>query len=129
MIRRGFWLAAGAMLGVAGYRRATRLGRWLTSPGDDPRNPRRAGGTWATPSPAGLGGQPAGSVGTPGTPGAALAAPPSHRAATRRASTVARVLAAVSFVRDVRQGMAEYSDLHSELARTLGSRSDRISSG
>lgn len=29
MIRRGFWLAAGAVLGIAGYRRATRLARQL----------------------------------------------------------------------------------------------------
>jgi hypothetical protein len=27
MIRRGMWLAAGAVLGVAGYRRAARLAR------------------------------------------------------------------------------------------------------
>ena len=31
MIRRGFWLAAGAMLGVAGYRKATRLARTITA--------------------------------------------------------------------------------------------------
>jgi len=30
MIRRGFWLAAGAVLGIAGYRKAARLGRALT---------------------------------------------------------------------------------------------------
>jgi hypothetical protein len=30
VIRRGFWLAAGAVVGVAGYRRATRLARALT---------------------------------------------------------------------------------------------------
>jgi hypothetical protein len=32
VIRRGFWLAAGAVLGVTGYRRATRLARMLTMP-------------------------------------------------------------------------------------------------
>jgi hypothetical protein len=30
MIRRGFWLVAGAAIGVAGYRKATRLARTLT---------------------------------------------------------------------------------------------------
>ncbi len=35
MIRRGFWLATGAVLGVTGYRRATRLARMLTGQADD----------------------------------------------------------------------------------------------
>jgi hypothetical protein len=33
MIRRLFWLGAGALLGVAGYRRITRLARTLPPPG------------------------------------------------------------------------------------------------
>jgi len=32
MMRRGFWLLAGVVLGIAGYRRATRLARDLTRP-------------------------------------------------------------------------------------------------
>jgi hypothetical protein len=32
VIRRGFWLTTGAVLGVTGYRRATRLARMLTMP-------------------------------------------------------------------------------------------------
>ncbi len=40
MIRRGFWLAAGAVLGVTGYRRVTRLARALT--GQPPAQRARA---------------------------------------------------------------------------------------
>ena len=45
MIRRLFWLAAGALLGVTGYRRVSRLARAVTAaarPGD--RTDRRARG-------------------------------------------------------------------------------------
>ena len=34
MIRRSFWLAAGAVLGIAGYRRVTRAARALLPHGD-----------------------------------------------------------------------------------------------
>jgi hypothetical protein len=83
VIRRGFWLAAGAVAGIAGYRRATRLARELTG--------RRAA---------------------------------SERAAVRQApgraqTATARISSAAGFVRDVRDGMTEYRDLH--VARTLGS--------
>jgi hypothetical protein len=37
MIRRGFWLVAGAAIGVAGYRKATRLARTLTGQPTVPR--------------------------------------------------------------------------------------------
>jgi hypothetical protein len=37
MIRRGFWLAAGAVLGVTGYRKATRLARMITNSPAAPR--------------------------------------------------------------------------------------------
>jgi hypothetical protein len=37
MIRRGFWLVAGAAIGVAGYRKATRLARTLTGQSSLPR--------------------------------------------------------------------------------------------
>jgi len=111
MIRRGFWLAAGATLGVMGYRRATRLARDLgigvdgapaagrARPGDDARQVR-GGGTLTRP------------------------------AAARRRGAIASVASAAVFVRDVREGMAEYWSLHrGELARTLGSRGGQIASG
>jgi hypothetical protein len=47
-----------------------------------------------------------------------------------RLSTAAKIAATAGFVRDVRDGMAEYLELHHrELARNLGSRSNRTSSG
>jgi len=47
MIRRGFWLTAGAAAGIYGYRRASALGRRLsgtlnlTGPGDPAQRARR----------------------------------------------------------------------------------------
>jgi hypothetical protein len=111
MIRRGFWLAAGAVLGVSGYRRASRLARTLTGQAD------------------------ARMLVAPGSRDQ-VAARPSGRLALRGraprqrsgAAAVARVAAAAGFVRDVRVGMAEYWDLHrGEFDRTLGSRSDLAS--
>ena len=112
MIRRGFWLAVGAALGVAGYRRATRLVRGLGFPidglpatgrtrqDDDARQARGSGNLTRHPAPA------------------------------RPRGVIASVASAALFVRDVRDGMAEYWSQHrGELARTLGSRSDRISAG
>lgn len=93
MIRRGFWLAAGAVLGVTGYRKATRLARLITNP-----------------------------------PGAPRALAPGGRAveARPRQPLTARVGAAAGFARDVRDGMAEYRDLH---PRRLGRRLDGRSTG
>ena len=117
MIRRGFWLAAGAVLGLAGYRRVSRLARGLT------------GGTLVTQTPVGRMRPPA-AAGETASASPALAVRPGHPAGRQPAGTLARVLAAVGFARDVRAGMAEYLDLHHrELARTLGSRSGRASSG
>jgi hypothetical protein len=110
MIRRGFWLAAGATIGVVGYRRATRLARGLGFPidgppattpqNDDARQPRGSGNLTR------------------------------HRAPARPRGVIVSVASAALFVRDVREGMAEYWSQHrGELARTLGSRSDRISAG
>jgi hypothetical protein len=86
MIRRGFWLAAGAVLGVTGYRRLTRLASVLTVP--------RTPGMRSLP-------------GTGPTAGPQMVAPP-----PRARSQLARAVAAARFVRDVRDGMAEYRDLH-----------------
>lgn len=84
MIRRGFWLGLGAVLGVTGYRRVTRLARTLAPA---PREPRPA---------AGAGGRRAELTGRRALAGAA-------RAGRSTAEGVA-------FVRDVREGMAEYLD-------------------
>jgi hypothetical protein len=117
MIRRGFWLLTGAVLGVTGYRKASRLTRTLTGQG-------RSGRSGSVLGPAAR---------------AALAARAQPRltrpggAATRpggAARVIAGTASAAGFVRDVRDGMTEYWDLHrGELDRTLGSRSDRTSSG
>jgi hypothetical protein len=44
VIRRGFWLAAGAVLGVTGYRRATRFARALAGQPSAQRARTAAGG-------------------------------------------------------------------------------------
>ena len=90
MIRRGFWLAAGAFLGVTGYRRLARAARSVT--------PGRA------LAPDGLR-QVAGSAGRD----AAVAWEQSL--AVRAAVAIGRDAGA--FLRDVRIGMAEYMDRHS----------------
>jgi hypothetical protein len=83
MIRRGFWLLLGAVLGVTGYRRVSRLARAFAP--------------------------------------ASRASQPVARSGRRLELTGRRVLAGaaragrstaegVAFVRDVREGMAEYLD-------------------
>jgi hypothetical protein len=126
VIRRGFWLLTGAVLGVTGYRRVTRLARMLTVPRG--AGSRSFPGTGSVPRPPTL---PApGRRALPGPERAQLSGP-----ARGARSQVARALAAAGFVRDVRDGMAEYWDLHrGELDRSAGSRtlrgqSDRTSSG
>jgi hypothetical protein len=78
MIRRGFWLVAGAAIGVAGYRKASRLARALAGPSSPPRLTQTAGAGGA-PWPV-------------------------------RVGTSAR--SAAAFVRDVREGMADYRAEH-----------------
>jgi hypothetical protein len=107
-MRRGLWLAAGAVLGVAGYRRATRLvdglARGVARDAGRPSGHRAA--RVSRPTAAGQG--------SPGRP----------------AVNAASIGAAADFVRDVRDGVAEYLDLHHrDLARNLGGRSNRTSSG
>jgi hypothetical protein len=115
MIRRGFWLAAGAALGVTGYRRATRLARELGFGVDAPP----AGGRTRLRDDTR---QVRGSD--------TLTGRPRHRAPARPRGAIASVASAVLFVRDVRDGMAEYWSLHhGELTRTLGSRSDPTADG
>jgi hypothetical protein len=111
MIRRGFWLATGAALGVMGYRRVTRLARGLGLGVDAPPQ-------------AGQNGRHADSRQLRGSD--SLTGRPRHQAPARPRGTIASIVSATVFVRDVREGMAEYWSLHrGELARTLGSRSDR----
>jgi hypothetical protein len=118
VIRRGFWLATGAVLGVTGYRRLTRFARDLTG---------SAGGALPTGTPGEGARTAAGDAAPPRLAPRAAAGYPVRRP---RAGTVARIVATMRFARDVRAGMAEYLDLHHrELARTLGSRSGRASSG
>jgi hypothetical protein len=115
MIRRGFWLAAGAALGVAGYRRATRLARGLGLPVDG----RPAAGQAARS-------EDARQVRGNGN----LAGRSRHAVPARRRGVIAGVASAALFARDVREGMAEYWSQHrGELARTLEGRGDRIASG
>jgi hypothetical protein len=113
VIRRGFWLATGAVLGVAGYRKAARLARTITaSPAAPPAltMPSRAVSRSRSIQPRAA--------------HARDAVPVTHR-----------IQAAVGFARDVRNGMAESRDLHPrQLGRRLGSRSsgppdDRAAAG
>ena len=135
-MRRGLWLAAGAVLGVAGYRRATRVVDTLAH-----------GGLRAVIPPGQHRGRSRGVVslgqhrGGPGSAGrqavhtsattvtAAVTGSPDsagHSTPGRPTSTAAKIAATAGFVRDVREGMAEYLELHHrELARNLGSRSNR----
>lgn len=102
MIRRGFWLTAGAALGVAGYRRAARLVNGLAR----------------------------GGAGNPARPTAGRQEPAGLLVPGRPVSTAARIGDTARFVRDVRDGVAEYLELHHrELARNLGGRSSRTPSG
>jgi hypothetical protein len=130
MIRRGFWLLTGAVLGVTGYRKATRLARTLTGQS-------LLGGPAATQHRPALRGPANTRAVRAGAAEQRLALPlqpdtrlPEATPADRIAAAAARATAAAGFVRDVRDGMAEYWDLHrSESDRTLGSQRDRTWSG
>ena len=117
MIRRGFWLAAGAVLGITGYRRATRVVRVLTGQA----KPARSTAVLPTAARASI---------VARQTQLALPARPASRSGGRAGSVVATAASAAGFVRDVREGMAEYWDLHrGEMDRTLGSQGGRSSSG
>jgi len=148
MIRRGFWLLAGAALGVTGYRKATRLVQGLTGQSvlgaPAATGNRRSARLPAAARAAGLGraqsqlaqsqlaqsqlaqsqlaqAQPARAQlaspvaalrarSAPVTPAPAKPAPVKPGAVI--AAAVTQAAAAAGFVRDVRDGMAEYWDLH-----------------
>jgi len=132
MIRRGFWLLAGAALGVTGYRKATRLVQAVTGQS-------LLGRPAAAPQPRAVRRPTAAHAVRPGRaqpqlvpPRLRLPAsePEAVKPAARIAAAAARATAAAGFVRDVRVGMAEYWDLHrSESDRTLGSQRDHMWSG
>ncbi len=118
-MRRGLWLVAGAVIGVASYRRANRMVDSLARGGSRGAVPvgQHRGGTGRATRRA---------VRGPATVRPAGAGHPDS--ASRQASTAAKIAATAAFVRDVRDGVAEYLELHHrELARNLGSRSNRTS--
>jgi hypothetical protein len=100
MIRRGFWLTAGAVAGIYGYRRVSALGRRLSdrlnpaAPGVSPAQEAMLAREAILAREAML------------TQGARLA-----RQGRRRAITAARET--FRFTRDVREGMALYTARHS----------------
>jgi hypothetical protein len=85
MIRRGFWLTAGALTGIYGYRRVSAAGRRLS-------------GTLNLTGPG------AGPLAGPGAPG---------RLNRRRPGAVALARETLRFTRDVREGMELYMVRHS----------------
>jgi hypothetical protein len=107
MIRRGFWVAVGAVLGVSGYRRASRLARTVF--------PARPGSALAA-------GRPAGARPTLITGRSLLAAAASAGRGTAQG---------VAFARDVREGVAEYLDRQGDQAtgRTLDSQRGAVGRG
>ena len=94
MIRRGFWMTAGAVAGIYGYRRVSALGRRLS----DRLNPAAPG---VSPAQEAMLAREAML-----TQGARLA-----RQGRRGAITAARET--FRFTRDVREGMALYTARHS----------------
>jgi hypothetical protein len=101
MIRRGFWVAVGAAIGVSGYRRASHLARTVF--------PARPGSALAT-----------------GPAGPARPTVITGRSLLAAAASAGRGTAqGVAFARDVREGVAEYLDRQGgEAGRTLGSQRD-----
>jgi hypothetical protein len=101
VIRRGFWLTAGAVTGIMGYRRVSAVGRRVSAT----LSPRATLSPGATMSPR-------------ATPGASLSPagrPNGGRRLTRRGAVgVARET--FRFARDVREGMELYMARHSASA-------------
>ena len=98
MIRRGFWVAVGAAIGVSGYRRASRLARTVF--------PGRPGSALAA-----------------GSSSRARPTVITGRSLLAAAASAGRGTAqGVAFARDVRAGMAEYLDRQGdEACRTFDS--------
>jgi hypothetical protein len=99
MIRRGFWLTAGAVTGIYGYRRASAVGRRLS-------------GKLTRSGPASPGGPT--SPGSPGSPASlATRGSPGIRRRRTRLGAISLTIQAVRFTRDVREGMELYMARHS----------------
>jgi hypothetical protein len=88
MIRRGFWLTAGAAAGIYGYRRVSALGRRLS----DRLNPAASGVSPAQEAMLTQGARQGARLARQGRRGALTAARETYR-----------------FTRDVREGMALYT--------------------
>jgi|HubBroStandDraft_1064217.scaffolds.fasta_scaffold50034_2 hypothetical protein len=108
MIRRGFWLTAGAVTGIYGYRRASAVGRRLS--GRLTRGgPASPGSLASRGGPASRGGLAVpGSPASPGTRGSSAI-----RRRRTRPGAVGLAIQAVRFTRDVREGMELYMARHS----------------
>jgi hypothetical protein len=120
VIRRGFWLVTGAVLGVTGYRKAAHLVHTLTGQQAGNRTGQIAKVSPARLPRARLQPELAASQ-LPASGGPETSWP---------AKLVGGAQVAATFVRDVREGMADYHDQHDrQLGRSLGSQRDRIESG
>ena len=102
MIRRGFWLTAGAVTGIVAYRRASAVGRQIT------------GRLNLGPSLDAAGGR----VATAGRAAGTSAGPPKPLISVRRTrrAAIGAVRETYRFTRDVREGMELYMARHSESA-------------
>ncbi len=134
MMRRGFWLAAGAVLGVTGYRKATRLARTVTALTGQQAQPQLTRGPGGPSGPGGRGAaatRPAGATLRLTARSATLLAGGGRRAAARwPARIVTGTRSAAGFVSDVREGMDDYRSLRGEkLGRSLRSQRDRAWTG
>jgi len=101
VIRRGFWLTAGAVTGIMGYRRVSAVGRRISAT-LSPRttlSPRAALSPGATPR---------------ATPRASLS--PGGRPRLTRRGAVGMARETFRFARDVREGMELYMARHSASA-------------
>ena len=92
MIRRGFWLTAGAVTGIMGYRRVSAVGRRVSAT----LSPR------TTLSPK-----------TTLSPGVTCGTSPGARPRLTRRGAVGMARATFRFARDVREGMELYMARHS----------------
>jgi hypothetical protein len=108
MIRRGFWLTAGAVTGIYGYRRASAAGRRLSGrlTRGGPASPGSLASRGGTASRGSLAGP--GSLASPGTRGSSAI-----RRRRTRPGAVGLAIQAVRFTRDVREGMELYMARHS----------------
>lgn len=130
MIRRGFWLTLGAVIGVTGYRRAARLARSVLPAANAGRGQLALARRDDRALPPGHAGS-AGRGQRRDVPGDRQGYEDVARRALAAAAVAGRSAAAsAAFVRDVRAGMAEYLDRHDgRPPRTLEDRRGRHEPG